>query len=47
MVRVCTLMGKTTNSYRMLVENTELRQYLGDLGVDGRIILKLIIKKRI
>jgi hypothetical protein len=43
MVRVCTRKGEMTNPYRILADNTELRQYLGALNVDGRIILKFVI----
>jgi hypothetical protein len=32
--------GKRRNAYNILVEKPELMNYLGDLEVDGRIILK-------
>jgi hypothetical protein len=38
-------MGEMRNAYRNLVENTKGRASLGDQGVDGRIILNLILKK--
>jgi hypothetical protein len=33
------------DSYRILVGNLKGRDHLGDLGIDGRIILKWILKK--
>jgi len=39
------LMGKRRNLYRVLVRKTEGRDYLGDQGVDGRIILRWICRK--
>jgi hypothetical protein len=31
--------GEMRNAYKLLVEKFEERKHLGDLGVDGRIIL--------
>jgi hypothetical protein len=39
-------MGEATNSYKMLVDNTELSQYFAGLSIGGRIILKLTLKNR-
>jgi hypothetical protein len=33
------------DAYEILVENLKRRNYLGDLGVDGKIISKCILKK--
>jgi hypothetical protein len=33
------------NAYKMLVINLKVRCQLGDLGIDGRIILKQILHK--
>jgi hypothetical protein len=33
--------GKMRNAYRILVRNVDVRDHLGDLDVDGRIILKI------
>jgi hypothetical protein len=32
-------MGKVINTYQIIVENLKGREYLGDKGVNGRIIL--------
>jgi len=37
--------GDTTNEYKVLVWNSEGKSYLGDVGVNGSIILKLILGK--
>jgi hypothetical protein len=37
--------GEWKDAYRVLVGKPERRRALGDLDVDGRIILKLIFKK--
>ena len=36
---------KITDAYWVLVGKSERREYLQDLGVDGRIILKWIMRK--
>jgi hypothetical protein len=33
------------NAYRILAENLEGRDYLEDMGADGRIILKWILRR--
>jgi hypothetical protein len=38
-------MGRRTCSYRLLVGKCEERDHSGDVGIDGRILLKLIFKK--
>jgi hypothetical protein len=38
-------MGKGRNVYRVSVEKTEGKNYLGDPGVDGKIILRCIFRK--
>jgi hypothetical protein len=38
-------MGNTRNAYNTFVEKTEGKDYLGDKGVDGRMILKRILKE--
>jgi hypothetical protein len=38
-------MGEKRGLYRILVGRPERRHHLGDPGIDGRIILKWIIKK--
>jgi hypothetical protein len=38
-------MEEKRNAYRILIEKSETRNNLIYLGVDGRIILKLILKK--
>jgi hypothetical protein len=38
-------MHNRTGAYRFLVRRHEERESLGDLGVDGSIILKLIFQK--
>jgi len=38
-------MEKSTDSYWVLVGKSEKRDHFEDLGVDGRIILKWIVKK--
>jgi hypothetical protein len=38
-------MGERRGIYRVLVGNLRERDHLEDLGVDGMIILKLILKK--
>jgi hypothetical protein len=37
--------GKKRGACRVLVEDVRERDHLEDLGVDGRIILKLVFKK--
>jgi hypothetical protein len=38
-------MGEMRNTYKILVRKCEGKRHLGDLGVVGRTILKLILKK--
>jgi hypothetical protein len=38
-------MGERRHAYRILFRRPEERQHLEDLGVDGRTILKLIVKQ--
>jgi len=38
-------MRELRNAYKILIGNPEGRDHLGELGVDGRIILKWILKK--
>jgi hypothetical protein len=38
-------MGETRNEYKSLVRKLEGKRPLGNLGVDGKIILKCILKK--
>jgi hypothetical protein len=35
------------NAYKILVENLEERDHLGDLGENGRIILEWVLKKQV
>jgi hypothetical protein len=37
-------MGETRNTYKILVGKHEAKEPFGDLGADGRIILKCILK---
>jgi hypothetical protein len=39
-------MGEIRNSYKILVRNLNGTQNLGHPGIDGRIILKWVLKKR-
>jgi len=39
-------MGERRNSYIILVEISEGKNHLRDLGIDGRIILKWILDKK-
>jgi hypothetical protein len=41
----CSTCGEKRGTYRILVGRSEGRRPLGDPGVDGKIILKLIFKK--
>jgi len=34
------------NTYKILVGNLEKRDHFGDLGVDGRILLKWVLQKQ-
>ena len=38
-------MGESRGIYRVLVGNLNERDYLGDPGVDGRVILRWIFRK--
>jgi hypothetical protein len=37
--------GKMRNACRILVGNVDVRDHLGDLGVDGKIILKIYLRE--
>jgi hypothetical protein len=37
--------GETRNAYKILAKNLKGKDYLGDIDVDGRIILKRILRK--
>ena len=39
------LRGQNRNAYRYLVENLSEGDHLEDLNIDGRIILKCVLKK--
>jgi hypothetical protein len=43
--RACGMYGRQECVKQTLVEITDEREYLEDLGVDGRIILKRVLKK--
>ena len=45
MARLVALVGYRRNARRVLVGKTRERGLLEDLGVDGRILLKLIFKQ--
>ena len=38
--------GEKWTAYRILVENLKERDHLQDLGIDGRILIKRILKKQ-
>jgi hypothetical protein len=38
-------MGEMRNTYSILLENLKRRDHLEDLGIDGKIILQLILGK--
>jgi hypothetical protein len=38
-------MRERRNAYKIFVEKPEWKRALGDLGVEGRIIIKLILRK--
>jgi hypothetical protein len=38
-------MGEMKNMYKFFVENSEGKNHLEDLGIDGRIILKSVLSK--
>jgi hypothetical protein len=38
-------MKEIKNAHKILVEKSDLKGYLGDLSVDGSLILKCILKK--
>jgi len=38
-------MGRRRCAYRLLVGKCEERDHSGDVGIDGKILLKLIFKK--
>jgi hypothetical protein len=39
-------MGQVRNAYKILVEKSEEKNHLEDLGIDERIILRWIMKKQ-
>jgi hypothetical protein len=44
-IRYVAIIGEMRNAYKILFENLKGRDYLGDLGVHGRIISKWTLKK--
>jgi uncharacterized protein (UPF0128 family) len=38
-------MGEKGNPYKVMVQETERKNHLELLGVDGRILLKLVLRK--
>jgi hypothetical protein len=38
-------MGNMRNAVKIIVENMNEKDHLGDLGVDGRIILSFVLKE--
>jgi hypothetical protein len=45
MSKTCSEDGKTRNTYKILVVMREKKRPLGDLNVNSRIILKLMLKR--
>jgi hypothetical protein len=45
MGEVSSTYGDVRNAHTILVGKSEWKNHLGDLGVDGKIILKLILNK--
>jgi hypothetical protein len=45
MGRTCIMYGKRSGAYRVLVGKPEGRNYLKDIGMDGRMVLKSIWEK--
>jgi hypothetical protein len=41
----CSIHKETINAYRILVEKPERKNHLGDIGIDGSIILKCMLQK--
>jgi hypothetical protein len=39
-------MGKLRNAYKILARKLERKHFMGDLGIDERIILKWALKKQ-
>jgi hypothetical protein len=45
MGRACGMYGKKINTYRVLVGKLVNRDHLQDLGIDGKVILKRVLKE--
>ena len=45
MGRACNICGGKRNAYRVLMGNLKERDHLEGLGIDGRTVLELLLKK--
>jgi hypothetical protein len=43
----CNVYVKMRNAYKILIENLMSMDHMGDIGMSGRIILKLSLRKRV